>query len=233
VRAYTRNGFDWSDRYPGLVRSAARLNCRAAVLDGEVIVQDDRGRSDFEALKSAIRWEPQRLLFYGFDLLHYEGTDLRECPVVERRAKLKELFGNDRASPLQFSEEFSGDGAALFIACAEHGLEGIVSKEVASHYRSGRSKTWLKTKCFTEGNFVVIGMDRDRKTGAILALLARRPSLGSLPKQESAYRSDLQRSIRPALPFLDSGRERLNGLSLKLRSEFDISPGPKHFATPS
>jgi bifunctional non-homologous end joining protein LigD len=135
-------------------------------------VQDDRGRSDFGALKSAIRREPHRLVFYGFDLLPYDRVDLRECPLVERRAKLEELVGSD-AGPLQYSEEFSGDGAALFIACAKHGLEGIVSKEAASRYRSGRSKTWLKTKCFTESSFVIIGMDRDRKTGAMMALLAR------------------------------------------------------------
>src|SRR5215210_3085164 len=56
ARAYTRNGFDWSDRYPGIVSSAAKLKCRSAILDGEVIVQDARGVSDFESLKSAIRW---------------------------------------------------------------------------------------------------------------------------------------------------------------------------------
>ena len=46
-------------------------------------------------------------------------------------------------------------------------LEGIVSKHSLAPYRSGRSKTWLKTKCFTESTFLVIGTDRDRKTGAL------------------------------------------------------------------
>jgi DNA ligase D-like protein (predicted ligase) len=173
ARAYTRKGFDWSQSYPGIIRAAASLNCRDAILDGEVIVQDSRGVSDFNALKSAIRWEPHRLIFYGFDLLHFDGEDLRRKPLLERRARLKDLIGNDVASSLQFSEEFTGDGAAFFRACAEHGLEGVVSKLASSRYRSGRSKTWLKTKCFTEGSFVMIGTDRDRKTGAMLALLGR------------------------------------------------------------
>ena len=91
---------------------------------------------------------------------------------------LKALLANDAVSRIQFSEEFDGDGAALFKVCAERGLEGIVSKHALAPYCSGRSKTWLKTKCFTESTFVVIGTDRDRKTGALRALLARNDSAG-------------------------------------------------------
>jgi DNA ligase D-like protein (predicted ligase) len=172
ARAYTRNGFDWSERYPGLVQAAADLKCRSAILDGEVIVQDEHGVSDFDALMSAIRWQPHRLIYYAFDLLHLDGKDLRERPLIERRAALKDLLQRSE-SPLQFSEEFTGDPSAFFQACAEHRLEGMVSKLATSRYRSGRSKTWLKTKCFTESSFVIIGTGRDRKTKALLALLAR------------------------------------------------------------
>ena len=66
-----------------------------------------------------------------------------------------------------------GDPAAFFQACANHRLEGMVSKLATSRYRSGRSKTWLKCKCFKESSFVIIGTDRDRKTNALMALLAR------------------------------------------------------------
>jgi bifunctional non-homologous end joining protein LigD len=79
---------------------------------------------------------------------------------------------------LQFSEEWIGDGAAFFKACADQGFEGIVSKQAIAPYRSGRTKTWLKTKCFTESTFVVIGTDRDHKTGALRALLAHPNSEG-------------------------------------------------------
>jgi ATP-dependent DNA ligase len=93
--------------------------------------------------------------------------------LLERRAKLKELVGRDHTNPLQFSDEFTGDSAAFFRACAEHGLEGVVSKLGSSRYRgSGHSKTWLKSKCFTESDLIIIGTDRDRKTGALRALLA-------------------------------------------------------------
>jgi DNA ligase D-like protein (predicted ligase) len=176
TRAYTRNGFDWSESYVGITKAAAKLDCRSAIIDGEVIVQDEHGVSDFDALKSAIRWRPQRLIFCAFDLLHMNGKDLRARPLLERRAKLKELVPNEH--PFLFSEEFTGDADAFFQACADNQLEGIVSKLASSKYRSGRSKTWLKTKCFTESSFVIIGTSRDRKTKAPLALLARAQQQG-------------------------------------------------------
>lgn len=172
VRVFTRNGHDWSDRYPSIVRAAATLRCQSAIIDGEAIVQDDNGLSDFEALQSAMSRQPQRIILYAFDLMHLDGADLRRQSLSIRRSILKDLLGSDEESRIQFSDEFDGDGAALFAACANEELEGIVSKHSLAPYRSGRSRTWLKTKCFTESTFVVVGTDRDSKTGALRALLA-------------------------------------------------------------
>jgi ATP-dependent DNA ligase len=80
ARAFTRRGSDWTYRYRPIVAAARRLPCRAAIIDGEVIVQDESGISDFGALRSAIDDEPHRLLFYAFDLLHLDGKDLRQAP---------------------------------------------------------------------------------------------------------------------------------------------------------
>jgi bifunctional non-homologous end joining protein LigD len=214
--AFTRNGFDWSDRYQTILRAAAELRCRSAIVDGEVIVQDARGVSDFEALKSAIRSQPERLVFYAYDLLYLDGEDIREQSLVERRAKLKGLIGKNAASRIQFSEEFADGGAALFQACAEHGLEGIVSKLATSRYRSGRTKAWLKTKCFTESAFVVIGTDRDRKTGALRALLARadRQGLTYAGAAFIALCGDQRDYLLARLERLTIGRSPLPGLHL-------------------
>jgi bifunctional non-homologous end joining protein LigD len=217
AQAYTRSGLDWSDRYPGIVSAAAKLTCRSAILDGEVVVQDDRGVSDFEALRSAIRWQPHRLIFYAFDLLHINGEDLRDQSLLERRSKLKGLISLDDTNPLQFSEEFTGDSAAFFRACAEHGLEGIVSKRTTSRYRSGRTKTWLKCKCFTESSLVIIGTDRDRKTGAMRALLAK-PRGHVLTYAGAAFiglRGDEWDELRDRLRQLAVARSPLFGLRLK------------------
>jgi len=89
ARAYTRNGFDWSESYLGITKAAAKLDCRSAIIDGEVIVQDERGVSDFDTLKSAIRWRPQTLIFCAFDLLHFNGKDIRSAPLLGRRVTLK------------------------------------------------------------------------------------------------------------------------------------------------
>ena len=119
-----------------------------------------------------MRWQPHSIVLYAFDLLHLNGKDLRQKTLLERRAKLRRLVGAGAETRIQFSEEFDGDGDALFKARAERELEGIVSKFALAPYRSGRSKTWLKCKCFTESTFVVVGTDRDLKTGALRALLA-------------------------------------------------------------
>ena len=74
-----------------------------------------------------------------------------------------QLIGDEGAGALRFSEEFIGDGTTLFHACAKHQLEGIVSKLATSRYRSGRSRSWLKTKCFMESELTLIGIDRDRR----------------------------------------------------------------------
>ena len=75
ARAFTRNGFDWTERYSSIANAAAKLDCRSAIIDGEMIVQNERGLSDFEALKSAIRWQPHRLILCSFDLLRLNGKD--------------------------------------------------------------------------------------------------------------------------------------------------------------
>src|SRR5262245_5112218 len=178
ARVLTRNGYDWSDRYPSIARVASTLRCHSAIIDGEAIVQDGIGVPDFDSLNSAMRWRPESIILYAFDLMHLDGKDLRQRALADRRALLRAMLMSNEESHIQFSDEFVGDGAALFKACADKGLEGIVSKNRLAPYRPGRTKTWLKSKCFTESTFVVIGMDRDRKTGALRALLAHPDSDG-------------------------------------------------------
>jgi DNA ligase D-like protein (predicted ligase) len=178
VRVFSRNGYDWSDRYASIVRAATKLGCESAIIDGEAIVQNGHGASEFGALQSALRKQPHSIILFAFDLLHLDGKDLRQETLLNRRANLLALLGDDDESRIQFTDEFDGDGATLFKACAERALEGIVSKHALAPYRSGRTKTWLKTKCFTESTFVVVGTDRDRKTGALRALLAHNDSAG-------------------------------------------------------
>ncbi len=156
ARAFTGNGYDWTAKYAPIVTVCAKLRCQSALLDGEMVVENDHGVSEFTALRSAIANDPSRLVFFAFDLLFLNGQDLRARPLVDRRTKLQHLL-RDPCSSLRYSEHFSGDGAAFFKAAVKHGLEGIVSKNVRSHYRSGPSKDWLKTENMVESEFAVLG----------------------------------------------------------------------------
>jgi DNA ligase D-like protein (predicted ligase) len=171
VRAFTKNGTVWTAAYRRVVDACSKLACKAAVLDGEMVVQDERGVTDFHALRSAIHTAPHRIVFFAFDLLHLEGQDLRGQPLMERRALLRKLIRPDKRSPVQFSDHVEGDGATFFKAAAEIGLEGIVSKRMASRYFSGPSRSWLKTKNMVESEYILLGTDRDAK-GIPRALLA-------------------------------------------------------------
>jgi len=170
ARAFTRNGHDWSIKYASVLACARELISRDAVLDGEIVVQDERGRSNFKKPATAIRWQESSLFFYAFDLLCLDGNDLRKQRCEDRRQRLHELVGNPLpTSSIQFSQSLVGSGSTSFATVEKMGFEGIVSKRKASTYRGGTTKDWLKTKAYISGEFVVIGYERKR--GAALSLL--------------------------------------------------------------
>ena len=88
-RIFTRNAYDWTDKYKPVASAAETLTCQTAIIDGEMIVQDEQGRSDFRAVSVAIHSAPERLVFMAFDLLHLDGlifAESRSRP-AERRWK--------------------------------------------------------------------------------------------------------------------------------------------------
>lgn len=179
ARAFTRNGHDWTDKYAPVASAACLLRCRSCAIDGEMIVQDERGRSDFVAFQTEVgAGRTGRLVFMAFDLLELDGRDLRAETLRERRRVLAGLVGSHRPDArIHFSESHSGNGAELLAAACAMGLEGIVSKKLRSTYRSGRQKSWLKTKCYDEGEFLVIGAEHEPGKPAF-ALLARETEAG-------------------------------------------------------
>jgi ATP-dependent DNA ligase len=158
------------------VNACRKLACQSALIDGEIVVEDENGVSDFDALQPAIRYEPHRLVLFAFDLVHLDGVDLRRRPLIERREKLASLIGPG-CFAIRYSEHFEGDAKAFFTAAVKHGLEGIVSKRATSSYRSGPSRTWLKTKNMTESDFVLLGLERDTQ-GRAFAHVGRETGQG-------------------------------------------------------
>ncbi len=158
VVVYTRKGLDWTDRFRPLVRPLADLPCESALLDGEVAITDAAGHTRFGALQDALAEGGSGIHYYLFDLLHLDGKDLRRLPLVERKAKLAELLRDQPATgPLFYSDHVVGEGAEFFKRAAELKLEGIVSKQASSPYRSGRTKAWLKIKTEMGQEFIIIG----------------------------------------------------------------------------
>ena len=213
-RAYTRNGYDWTDRYGIVVATARALQCRSAVIDGEMCVQDADGVTDFKVLKSAIKRSPERLMLFAFDILSLDGRDLRTEPLLDRRRRLQDLIGIDPKSRRAVQPRAGrSQGPAFFTAADQHGLEGIVSKRADSRYISGRAKTWLKVKSFTVGDYAVLGVERS-STGipvALLATLGRDPTyvgnaMVTLPAKE-------RKAFWSAVETMGAPQARLSGMA--------------------
>lgn len=203
--AFTRNGHDWLPKYASVVLSAATLIPAEAVIDGEIVVQDESGRSDFAGLASAIRWQSAKLTFYAFDLLSVGGRDLRQERCEDRRRRLLDLIGEPRPdSQIQFSQDFRGSGAEFFAAADQMGLEGIVSKRINSRYRSGDSRDWLKTKAYTTGEYIVIGYER--KKGEAPSLLLADDGLRYVGRAIPAIIGAARDELWEALEFLQTDR---------------------------
>ena len=139
VRLFTRRGYDWTDRYPAIARTAVKLPARSFTLDGEAAVSDADGIAVFEALHRR-RAAPDAVL-HAFDLLELKGKDLRSLPLGERKAKLERLLAGSSAG-IVFNEHTDQDGAIVFEHACRFGFEGIVSTRITAPYRSGRSRDW-------------------------------------------------------------------------------------------
>jgi bifunctional non-homologous end joining protein LigD len=180
VALRTRNGNDWAPRAAPLVEALAALRKASGlatlVLDGEMVVMNERGVSDFQRLQNALR-EGGELCYYVFDCLRLGARDLTRLPLEERKAALATLLEKAPAvagptRTLRLSEHVVGQGAAFFAEACKLGLEGIISKRRDAPYKPGRGGDWLKVKCKKQQEFVVGGFTAPRASrshfGALL-----------------------------------------------------------------
>jgi bifunctional non-homologous end joining protein LigD len=158
VCIFTRSGLDWSAKFDRQCEALAGLDIESAWLDGEAAVLDKRGVPDFQALQNAFDTDrPQDIVLFLFDLPYLNGYDLREVPLVQRRALLRALLENAGGGMLRFSEDFAIDADELLQSACEMALEGIVGKRRDSHYVSRRSPAWIKLRCRRRQEFVIGG----------------------------------------------------------------------------
>ena len=168
AKLLTRRGLDWTTRFGGLAGAVRALPVESAIIDGEVVIEDERGLSSFSALQEALGAGRGNFVLYAFDLLYLDGRDLRELPLIERKAALAGII----AAPgrVRYSEHFD-DGPALFRIACEIGAEGIISKRRDMRYVPGRSKCWLKVKCAWRQEFVVAGYVRSKASARAIGSL--------------------------------------------------------------
>jgi bifunctional non-homologous end joining protein LigD len=170
AKAWTRSGLDWSDKYPGIIQAAGQFDVGSALIDGEIVALDGNGRPSFSALQAALKNDPKDLHLFAFDLLELNGENLTKLPLVERKARLKQILPQD-SDILHFSDHIDGDGSELMRTMASNGYEGVVAKRADGLYTGQRSDSWLKIKTQSREEFVIVGWIPSDKPGRYFSSL--------------------------------------------------------------
>ncbi|MBX5195715.1 ATP-dependent DNA ligase [Rhizobium sp. NZLR10] len=177
VRVLTRGGHDWSHRFPAIVKAATDLGPATIILDGEAVMFDEAGRSDFGLLQASLGASgkaPGKLVspavMMAFDLIYFDGHDLRGVEYSSRRHLLEDLL-EGKEGAIRLSEIIDADPVTILDHACELGLEGIVGKQVDSVYRSGRTGDWIKCKCVQSEAFLVVGYEPSTGTSGGFASL--------------------------------------------------------------
>ena len=164
VHFWSRNGKDWTEKFPNVAKAVSALSVKSAIVDGEIIAVDSRGRASFQKLQQSIKTGDSAFLYQIFDLIYLDGYSLITTPLIERKLLLEQLLANgDKRSPLRYSDHVVGNGAGFFKHACEYGIEGIVSKLADSPYESTRTRSWLKVKCNRRQEFVIAGYTPSKK----------------------------------------------------------------------
>ncbi|MFW6027814.1 MAG: DNA ligase D, partial [bacterium] len=183
VRLMSRNRKDWTEHYPALARALERLDVHSAVIDGELIAVDGHGGGDFGKLQQAAGKSGAPLLYYAFDLLYLDGEDLHQERLADRKRRLNRIL--DRVGdPVRYCDHIQGSGRRVIEQACGMNLEGIISKNANSPYRSGRGTAWIKVKCINRDEFVIGGYRKSGKRGRPFASLL----LGEYSGERLVYR---------------------------------------------
>ena len=184
VRLFTRNGHDWTARLPSQAKALARLKLRSAWLDGEMVVTNEQGVADFQALQNAFEaTRDEQIVYYLFDMPFLNGLDLRQCPLQQRRTALAAVLEKADAECLRFSADFNEPVESLLDSACKMDIEGLIGKRLDSPYVNRRSNDWIKLKCQQRQEFVIVGYTDpkgSREAFGALLLALHDPDSGEL-----------------------------------------------------
>jgi len=215
VRFVSRNGKDWTLKFPNLTLAVKALTCESAVIDGEVVIFERDGLPSFQRLQHAIgSGGNTRFSFVAFDLMYLDGFDLTRAALLDRKRALQSLLESvPTPGPLRYSDHVEGNGELFFSHACKSGIEGIVSKLRTSHYNSERNRNWLKVKCNKRQEFVVAGYLPSTKGlpgfGSLILgvyeagqlIYAGRVGTGFSIKQRISLKQELDKHARATSPF--------------------------------
>ena len=217
ARFLSRNGKDWTEKFPNLSRALKNFPAATAILDGEIVIVDKAGRSSFQRLQQSMKNSSSAFIFEIFDLVYLDGFSLTRTPLRERKALLEQLLTSDKLAgvrgQLRYSDHVEGNGPAFFKQACEHRIEGIVSKLADSSYESTRSRSWVKSKCIKRQEFVIAGYTPSKKAfpgfGSLVLgvydkgklVFSGRVGTGFSIKQRLEIQKMLDRISRASMPF--------------------------------
>lgn len=171
VTLKSRNNNEWTNYFPQIVTHLKQLELNNAIIDGEIVVLNEEGKSDFQLLQNSIKSKKQaHFNYYIFDLLYYDKYNLMPLPLIERKELLRQLLKSSHDT-LCYSDYIQGNGKEVFEHACKMGLEGIISKQAQATYVTKRSTSWLKVKCIKRQEFVIGGFTKPK---------GKRTSFGSL-----------------------------------------------------
>lgn len=178
---YSRSGQSFDKRFPTLLKDLSSLPYNV-VLDGEIIVLDQKGRASFQLVQNYQRTQEGTLIYYVFDLLYVNGEDIRHLPLIKRKNLLKKILTHDLPQ-VRFCDHIEEKGRAFFQAVLKEDFEGIIAKHIQSPYQQGRSQDWLKLKTHQRQEAVICGFTEPKGTRQHLGALL----LGVYNNQELVY----------------------------------------------
>src|ERR1044071_3556259 len=216
VRCISRNGLDWTQKVGPIVDGLAALKLQGTWLDGELIATDPNGRSDFSLLQH-VREQGRldELQYCVFDMLYWNGEDLRDLPLSQRREKMDAALAKLPAKGvIRLSDQIHSESAQLIARVCNQHLEGVIAKKIDAPYVGERSDSWLKIKCHREQEFVVGGAAflPGRGTGTFSSLLVGvksgkvlryvgRVGGGFNAEERAAWRARVDRLEQKTSPF--------------------------------
>lgn len=174
VKIFTRNGIDWTAKLKNIADSLKELKIAPGWVDGEIIYPGQDGLPDFGALQNAFDSKNDgEIIYYLFDMPFYNGYDLRNTGLTERRRLLKDVLDHSESvsGRIRFSEDFTAGGGDMLDSACRLGLEGIMGKRRDSHYMSGRTQSWVKIKCSQRQEFVLVGFTENKNSGRDISAL--------------------------------------------------------------